>query len=109
MIEQVITMENLRGPGAGFSFFRTAAGAEIDLVVRRGSEAVGYEFKSAAAVARNDARGLRVGMADGVIDCGYVVYLGERRFPLYDGIDAIGAEELLTEGTLSGSASTQDR
>ena len=95
LIEQIITLEQLRGPGTSFSCFKTSGGAEIDLVVERAAETVGYEFKSAASVGRGDASGLKAGLQDNVIHRGFVVYLGKRDFPLYEGIDAIGAKTLL--------------
>ena len=101
IMEQIIAMEQLRGPGAGCSFFRTGGGAEIDLVVERSSVTVGYEFKSAMSVGRSDASGLKTGLEDGVISRGNVVYLGGRRFDLYDKIQALGAQELL-ESLASG-------
>lgn len=36
MIEQIISLENLPRSGSGFYFFRTHAGAEIDLLIDRG-------------------------------------------------------------------------
>jgi predicted AAA+ superfamily ATPase len=95
LIEQIIVIEQMRGPGASFSFFRTSGGAEIDLVVERASEAVGYEFRSALSVRRADASGLKAGLDAGVIRRGRVVYLGSREFPLAEGIDAVGADALL--------------
>jgi len=50
MIEQIIAIEQLQWTGSQFFFFRTHAGAEIDLIVDRGGEKVGYEFKSAISI-----------------------------------------------------------
>jgi len=36
MIEQIVALENLHISGSGFYFFRTHAGAEIDLLIDRG-------------------------------------------------------------------------
>jgi hypothetical protein len=80
--EQIVMLEQLRGPGAAFSFFQTADGAEIDLVVQRSAGALGYEFKSALSVSPKDASGLRAGLAAGVIRRGRVVHLAPRTFPL---------------------------
>lgn len=40
MIHQILALEELRRPGSGFYFFRTHAGAEIDLLIDRGSERI---------------------------------------------------------------------
>ncbi len=98
MAEQVIALEKLVHVGSQFWFYRTHAGAEIDLLVERGTQRIGYEFKCASSVGRSDASGLKAALADGVITEGNVVYSGTRRFPLYDQIEAIPAETLLREG-----------
>jgi predicted AAA+ superfamily ATPase len=95
MIEQLIALEQLKGPGCEFSFFRTSGGAEVDLVVRRAGRSEGYEFKSALSVRRRDASGLRAALDAGVIDRGLVVHLGDRDFALYDDVEAAGAARLL--------------
>ncbi len=97
MAEQVIALEKLRSVGSQFWFYRTHAGAEIDLVVERAEQRIGYEFKCASSVSRSDASGLRAGLADGVIGQGAVIYSGPRRYALDDRIEAIPAESLLQE------------
>lgn len=96
MIEQVMALEKLGHVGSQFWFYRTRAGAEVDLVVERANRRLGYEFKCASSVGRGDASGLRAALADGVIDLGSVVYFGDRRYPLADRIEAVPATELLT-------------
>lgn len=95
--EQIIALEKLRHVGSQFWFYRTHAGAEIDLVVERGGQRIGYEFKCASSVGRSDASGLKAGLTDGIIGEGAVVYSGPRRYPLDDRIEAIPAESLLLE------------
>ncbi len=95
MIEQLIALETLKNPGSRFYFFRTYAGAEIDLILERGTERIGYEFKCSVSTGRGDWANLKGGIADGVIDRGFVVYLGERNYPVADGIEAVSAESLL--------------
>lgn len=98
LTEQIIALEKLRRAGSQFWFYRTRAGAEIDLVVERGGQRIGYEFKCASSVGRSDASALKAGLADGVITEGSVVYSGARRFPLYDRIEALPADSLLQDG-----------
>jgi len=95
MIEQIIATEQLQRTGSQFFFFRTHAGAEIDLVVDRGGEKVGYEFKSAISINKRDWLNLKNGIADGIINEGFVVYLGERGYPVANNIHVVGALELL--------------
>lgn len=100
MIEQLIALESLARPGSQFWFYRTHAGAEIDLVIGRGNRRVGFEFKCATSVSRADAAGLKAGLADGVISAGTVVHMGERSYPLDKHIEARTAESVLSAETL---------
>ena len=99
MIEQIIAHEQLQGAGSQFYFFRTYAGAEIDLVVDRGYERAGYEFKCSVSASRKDWASLRNGVEDGIIHKGFVVYLGERSYPVSDKINVVGAESFLKTQT----------
>lgn len=82
LIENIIAMEAMTHIGSQFWFYRTQAGAEIDLIVDRGNERIGYEFKCGLSVSRKDAAGLKLGLEDGIITKGMVVYAGERQYPL---------------------------
>jgi predicted AAA+ superfamily ATPase len=97
MTEQIIALERLRHAGSQFWFYRTHGGAEIDLLVERGGQRIGYEFKCTLSVGRSDASGLRAGLNDGIITQGNVVYLGARQYPLEDRIEVLPAEALLTQ------------
>ena len=95
MIEQIIAHEQLQGAGSQFYFFRTYAGAEIDLIIDRGQERIGYEFKCSVSATRKDWANLMKGVQDGIIYKGYVVYFGERSYPVDDNISVVGAENFL--------------
>jgi uncharacterized protein len=96
LVENVIGLEQIARIDSQFWFYRTQAGAEIDLIVDRGEQRIWYEFKCSVSVSRNDASGLRAGLEDGVITQGHVVYAGEHSFPLTDKIQAMPASELIT-------------
>jgi len=98
MIEQVIAYEQLKAAGSRFYFFRTYIGAEIDLIVERGQERSGYEFKCSVSASRKDWASLKKGVQDGIINKGFVVYLGERSYRVADEIHVVGAENYLTIG-----------
>lgn len=49
VLEDLIRRERLAHPHSQFSFWRTAAGAEIDLVIERGPDRFAIEVKSARA------------------------------------------------------------
>ncbi len=95
MVEQMIARERLQEAGSQFYFFRTYAGAEIDLIVDRGSERIGYEFKCAVSAAPKDWANLKKGMDDGIIHKAFLVYLGERDYPVSENIEIVGAERFL--------------
>lgn len=95
LIENLIGLEQISHIGSQFWFYRTQAGAEIDLIIDRGNERIGYEFKCGVSVSRKDISGLQVGLSDRVITQGHVVYAGERSFQLTDEIDAIPAAAMI--------------
>jgi uncharacterized protein len=68
-------------------FWATHQGAELDLLLLRGSQRVGVEFK------RSDAptitQSMRIAQRDLKLDALYVVYPGEHRFPMGSGIEAV--------------------
>ena len=82
--------------GSRFHFFRTQAGAEIDLLIDRGRERVGFEFKAGVATDAGDWKHLQTGIDEGVIHRGFVVYNGMREFPVSDKISVIPATQILS-------------
>ena len=62
--------------------------------MERAGFSVGYEFKSSLSVSRLDACGLKIGMEDGLIQQGCIVYLGDRSFPISEDIEAIALQDL---------------
>ena len=94
MIEQIITLEDLSQEGSRFYFYRTYAGAEVDLIIERGRTRIGFEFKSAVSVSKNDWRNLKDAMAQGIINEGIVCYLGERGYDVADNISILPASDV---------------
>lgn len=70
MIEQIISRKMLQETGSLFYFYRTLAGAEIDLIIERGAERIGYEFKCSVSIGKRDWANLRAGIDEGVIHRG---------------------------------------
>jgi predicted AAA+ superfamily ATPase len=95
MIEQLISLEMLQNDGSLFYFYRTHAGAEIDLIIDRGSERIGFEFKCSVSVGKRDWANLQAGIDQGVVHKGLIVYMGERNFPVAEKISAVHGEKLL--------------
>ncbi len=83
VLEQVL---RLAKPDEAY-FWATHQGAKLDLLMLKGSQRVGVEFKRADAP--HVTRSMRIAMQDLKIDALYVVYPGERRFNLGPGIEAV--------------------
>lgn len=87
------TLHAASWPGMEQHFYRTAAGAEIDLVLTfPGGRRWAVEIKR--SLDPKPGKGFHSARADLEPDASYVVYPGQERFPLGDGIEAIGPAEL---------------
>jgi len=75
-------------------FYRTAAGAEIDLVIQRGQKVTAIEIKRSTAP--TVSKGFHLGCADIGATARFVVYPGEERFPLGRDVQAISLVELMS-------------
>jgi uncharacterized protein len=75
-------------------FYRTAAGAELDLVVVRGSSRIGIEVKFSAAP--KPARGFWQALKDLSTTRAFVVAPVPRRYPLAPDVDVIPVSDLAT-------------
>ena len=73
VLEDVIRREKLRHPHAQFFFWRTADGAEIDLVVERGSARVAVEIKAGRGDKIHAARVLERAMDDVGAKTGWIL------------------------------------
>lgn len=84
VIEDVLRREDFAHPGSGAFFWRTAAGAEVDLVIERGDRRIAIEVKTAGADRPRAVRGLEDAMADLDADRGWIIDQAA-------GIDRLGA------------------
>ncbi|HUN77349.1 MAG TPA: ATP-binding protein [Solirubrobacteraceae bacterium] len=92
------------GPRAQASFYRTAQGAEIDLVIGwPGGEHWAVEVKR--GLAPTVERGLHVAVADLAPARVFVAYPGAERYPLGASIEAVGLAELCELARARGTAS----
>ena len=74
-------------------FWATHAGAELDLLMTGHGRRVGIEFKRTDAPRLTPS--MRIARADLSLDALYVVYPGDRRYPLDDGIEAVPLREFV--------------
>lgn len=85
VIEQALAAS---GSHTGASFFRTAADAEIDLVLERPrGRRIALEIKRSSAP--KPSRGFWSGIADVKPYAAYVIYPGSERYPLGQGVEAL--------------------
>lgn len=73
VLEDLIRREKLRHPHSQFFFWRTADGAEIDLVIERGSERVAVEIKAGRGDKAHAARVLEQAMRDVGAKTGWIL------------------------------------
>lgn len=83
-LEQVI---RLAGAERESYFYKTYAGAELDLLVMRGGKRYGFEFKHADSP--GTSKSMHTVMADLKLDRLWVVYPGEERYPFSDRMEAL--------------------
>jgi predicted AAA+ superfamily ATPase len=84
VVNEIIRALTHKGEGPQVYFWRTATGAEVDLVVDSGIGLVPIEAKVSSTPNRNMAKGIEVFRADfGGHACkGYVVHPGDANLPL---------------------------
>jgi uncharacterized protein len=68
-------------------FWATHQGAELDLLMFKHGKRVGVEFKRVDAPSLTSS--MRIAMADLKLDALYVVYPGDRRYRLAEGVEAV--------------------
>ena len=85
VIEQIFGL--LDDGAATVSFYRTAVGAELDLVVERGTRKIGFEIKFSSAP--KVSRGFWTACADVGVAAAYVVAPVREGWPMAQGVDVI--------------------
>jgi hypothetical protein len=85
-------------PDAQLGFYRTAAGAELDLVIERGTRKVGVEIKFSSAP--KPTKGFWQALQDLQIDRAYVIAPVSRRYPLAERVEVVPVAQVtaLLEG-----------
>ena len=95
MFEQVAAQLAL---DAQLSFYRTAAGAELDLVIEHRSRKVAVEIKFSSAP--KPTKGFWQALNDLQIKRAFVIAPVSRRYPLAEGVDVLPLQELAVVGRL---------
>jgi predicted AAA+ superfamily ATPase len=79
-------------------FWATHQGAEIDLVLRRGSRLLGVEFKRVDAPRMTPS--IKIALKDLELERVVVVYPGTKRYPIADRVDAVPLSALAGRGKI---------
>jgi uncharacterized protein len=79
-------------------FWAVHTGAELDFLIVRGNERIGFEIKR--TVAPKLTRSLHFAKTALRLDRSYVVHAGEATYPLAEGIEALSARDLATRTDL---------
>ncbi len=75
------------------SFYRTASGAEMDVVAERGKRKIGFEIKFSSAP--SPSKGFWLAISDLKLDHTYIVAPVENGYPLAANVDVVPAAELV--------------
>jgi len=94
VVEELITAAANSMNGTRFTFYRTQAGAEVDLLVQSGRRIWPIEIKLGIDVRHYDTMGLRHCMEDLELERGFIVTRGESVRPLGRGIYTLPWEEI---------------
>lgn len=92
VIEEIVA----RSKSRDVYFWAAHTGAELDLLLKHGGKAFGFEVKYTDAP--RTTRSMRSALADLDLHHLYVVYPGEHSFPLDDKISAVGITDLTVPG-----------
>jgi predicted AAA+ superfamily ATPase len=95
VLEDVIRREQLEHPHSRLYFWRTSAGAEIDLVIERGNVRFALEVKSARADKPSAIRALEAAAKDIEAQRAFFVDMGKGRDPLRPHMERRGFTEAL--------------
>jgi uncharacterized protein len=89
VVEQIAALAQ---QGSQIGFYRTASGAEIDVVLTTGSRRIGFEIKFSAAP--KPARGFWQAKQDLRLDSAYVVAPVRTRYPLAESVEVVPVQAL---------------
>lgn len=89
IIEQILELTNTREA----YFWATHAGAELDLLIFKDGRRIGFEIKFSDAPTRT--RSMMIAQQDLILDKLYVIYPGNKSYPLDKNIEVIGVSEIL--------------
>lgn len=100
MVEQLVMALSLVSPASRFWHWRTAGGAEVDLLVESGGSIVPVEIKLHSSPTRSLTRGMVSCLHDLGLHKGFVIYPGKETYAMGKGITAVAADTVLRNPAL---------
>jgi hypothetical protein len=94
VIEELAALASERLVRPGIFYWRTQAGAEVDLLITEGRRIFPIEIKLGAAVGGRDVAGLRQCMQDLSLDRGWVVCTARERRKIGENIEVVPWDEV---------------
>ena len=94
VIENLLSVAN---PWVASSFYRSVAGAEIDLLLEHGAKAGTWAIEIKRSTAPSVDRGFYSALEDIEPQRAFVVYAGEGRYPRSQSVEVISLPELISE------------
>jgi hypothetical protein len=98
VLEELVSLAELRFVRPGIFFWRTQAGAEVDLLIADGRRIHPVEIKLGRAVGPRDVAGLRQCMKDLSLARGWVVYNGRERTRIGTAITLVPWQDIVRTG-----------
>lgn len=95
VVESVIERIGRKFQGAKFGYWRTHAGAEVDLIVEYAGKVIPIEVKLHTSPVAADLRGLNQCVKDLKCECGFVVHGGDQSYKVGSQIRALPVHDLL--------------
>ena len=90
------TLVSVLPPRATPYFYRTSAGAEVDLVIDH-NDGTRWAIEIKRSLSARVSRGFHLACADLKPACAFVLHAGDDRYPISDTVEAISVRELASE------------
>lgn len=95
IVESLIERIGRKFQGAKFGYWRTHAGAEVDLIVEYSGKVIPIEVKLHTSPVAADLRGLNQCVKDLKCECGFVVHGGDKSYKVGGQMMALPANDVL--------------
>lgn len=98
VVEELVRRARSRWPSPACWFWRTQAGAEVDLLIEHGRMRLAVEIKASSSLSAKGLVGVRQCMKDLGLRQGFVVYRGDRAMRVAAGLTAVPWAQLANGG-----------